>query len=124
MENEVIQQYWQELSDFKAGLLDGKAENSIKKDLQALAIKVNASTETFDTSTGNPRTMPASTSELIRNIHQALQTATMVNMCMSASKGYEIAADAIKDSRKTVWFTIASVIAAWLAAFAAWAAVF
>ncbi len=59
--------------------------------------------------TGCPRDMPTigeRDAEHIRSIHQALQTAIMINMCKISSKNYKIA--------------IIAAIAAALSAFAAW----
>jgi len=90
-------------------------EDKIYMQLITLAKEVGASTKVLS----ERRALDANTSELIKNIHQALQTATMVNMCSAATKGYEIATKASKDARKQFWIVAAiaiiSAIAAWVA---------
>ncbi len=58
--------------------------------------------------------------EIVSNIHSALQTAAMVNMCRTAAKNYDIALNATKTAIKHYW--IAGMIAI-LSMLAAWAAV-
>lgn len=61
----------------------------------------------------------ASISALHSKIHHALQTASMIEMCESASKGYEIALEATRSASKTYWIaagiSILSMLAAWVA---------
>lgn len=63
----------------------------------------------------------------IASIHQALQTATMVNMCKSAAKGYEVAVNASESAKKSgkamAVIAIIALILALISALAAWAAV-
>lgn len=132
MTDTEIEAYRQNLNDLTFQLKVGKKdEHTIHPQLIELAMEVGASTCVFDTTTGNPRTSQANTSELIRNIHQALQTASMVNMCSAATKGYEIATNAsnmaTKASRSaSIQFWIAagiaviSAISAVISAMAAW----
>ncbi len=56
---------------------------------------------------------------LVEQIHQAIQTASMVHMCESAAKGYNIAEEATKTGassvRMSMWIALASTAAAWAA---------
>ena len=58
-------------------------------------------------------------SQNIAGIHQALQTASMISMCKTASNSYKMAEESIKKATTTWW--IAAVIA-FLSMFAAWVA--
>jgi hypothetical protein len=63
----------------------------------------------------------------IASIHQALQTASMVNMCSAATNGYKIATQASKNARIHFWVAAAiaflSALAAAGSAAVAWIAV-
>jgi hypothetical protein len=117
-----IEAYRKMLNDLTIQLKGGqKEERTILPQLIELAREVGASTQVLyvrfvDSSTSSTK---ADSSELIKNIHQALQTASMVNMCSAATKGYEIAIKASKDARKQFWIAAGiafiSAIAAWLA---------
>lgn len=102
---------------------DGKYETGVQQKLQDLAMKVGASTQTtfLDiVNAGSRRTSDASIHELAFNIHFALQTASMINMCSTADRGYKIAEDSIKKSTITVWIAASiaflSMLAAWIGA--------
>lgn len=88
-------------------------------DLAELAQRVGASTEAIDYVTGSPRLSKASVSQLAHNIQQVLQTASMIDACRTASKGYTTAEAAM--GKATTNGRIAAVIA-FLAMLAAWAA--
>jgi hypothetical protein len=75
------------------------------KALQELAKEVGASI--IMTSSGHE----ANEAELTHNIHYALQTVSMINMCKTATKNYEIASRATK-------IALGSAIAAWVAVLA------
>lgn len=57
--------------------------------------------------------------EYIRGINQALQTASIINMCKTATQGYKMAVEASKSAcrqfRITAGVAIASAAAAWIA---------
>lgn len=93
-----------------------KSGNGQFKDLQKLAKELGASTIDRYKGYGD-----AGQAELTENIHQALQTASMINMSKTAAKNYEIAVTATKAAVKNYW--IAAAIA-FLSMLAAWAAVF
>jgi lipoate-protein ligase B len=102
---------------------DGQYEAGVQKELQDLAIKVGASTQTTFLNVvhgGSRTTSDASIHELAFNIHFALQTASMINMCSTADRGYKIAEDSIKKSTITWWIAASiaflSMLAAWIGA--------
>lgn len=124
-----VETYRKRLNDLTIQLKGGqKEERTIRPQLIELAREVGASTQVlyvrFIDSTAT--STEADSSELIKNIHQALQTASMVNMCSSATKGYEIATKASKDARKqfciVAVIAIISATAAVVSAIAAWVA--
>ncbi|MBN1509172.1 MAG: hypothetical protein JW955_20165 [Sedimentisphaerales bacterium] len=61
--------------------------------------------------------------ENIAAIHQALQTWSMIDACRTAAKNHEITLAAMKEAAKSQCISKYSMIAAWIAAIAAWAAV-
>jgi hypothetical protein len=120
-----IEAYRKRLNDLTAKSSGKNPESHIKEDLINLAQEVGASTVG---STRDSQIITAYTWELISNIHQALQTASMSNMCRSAREGYEIATAASKralDASRSasIQFWIAAAIA-FLSAVAAWIAAF
>ena len=118
MTDTEIEAYRQRLNDLTLQLRDGKKdENTIRPQLIELAREVGASTKVLYVRFINSSTTSgeADTSELIKNIHQALQTATMVNMCKAATNGYEIATNASNMATKasktaSIQFWIATAI--------------
>lgn len=129
MTDAEIEAYRQRLNTLTAECSDEKPEGRIHKELKDLAREVGASTRVLwiHPTSSSIRTTDADTPELIRNIHQALQTASMVNMCRTATEGYEIATEASKSAAKAskrasiqFWIAasvaLASMVAAWVAA--------
>jgi len=132
MTDAKIEDYRQRLNTSTAQCSDEKPEGRIHKELKDLAREVGASTRVLwvHPTSSTIKTSDAETPELIRNIHQALQTASMVNMCRTATEGYEIATEASKSAARAstrasiqFWFAalvaLASMAAAWVAAIAA-----
>jgi len=112
MTNKEIEEYQKKLQEIidRPKQPDGNPAKGTKGDLQELARKVGASTRAVYTGEGGKQLgYDAGISDLIDNIHTALQTATMVNMCEIAAKNYKIA--------------ITAAIIALLSALAAWAGV-
>lgn len=120
MTDEKIESYRRKLSELTAKCSDSNSEESIRENLKRLAQQVGASTCVLYVADGHHMTGDADTSEIIRNIHQALQTASMVNMCQRATQGYEIATKAVTSastqSRVMVAIAFLSALAAWVAA--------
>ena len=82
MTNKKIEEYRQRLVEIKKLPDSGDRNKAFIK----LAADVGAS--------GCPKDMPTTgerDAEHIRSIHQALQTATMIDMCKTASRNYKIA---------------------------------
>jgi len=108
---------------------DNPSQGDKRKQLDELAETIGASKiSTF-------HQKAATDGELARNIHDALQTASMVNMCKTAAQGYEMATEASKSAsiasknaskqfRKTAWIGAITALAACLSAGAALFAVF
>jgi len=110
MTDTEIETYRNRLSDLTAQCSDTTKEKEILTQLQKLAREVGASTCTsyIAFSSSSIRIATATTSELIGNIHQALQTASMINMCGTATQGYEMATEA--SNRASQQFRIAAGI--------------
>ena len=121
MTNAEIEAYRQRLNTLTDECSDKKSESRIKKELTELAREVGASTRVLwiHPNSSSIETSDAATPELIRNIHQALQTASMVNMCRTATQNYEIAVTATKaaviNNRIAAAIAILSMLAAWVA---------
>jgi len=90
---------------------DGNPAKGTKEDLQKLAKKIGASTRSWyvHPTTGEPKGYDAGISDLIDNIHQALQTLTMIDMCETAARNF--------------WIVVVAAIAAASSAVTAWVAV-
>ncbi len=122
MTDEEIEAYRKRLNDLTAHCSDQNPEQRISEDLKQLARTVGSSTRVLWVSptTGGHTTGDADTSVIIQNIHQALQTASMVNMCKTATGGYEIATKVSRSARIQFWIAtgIAFIcaVAAWVAA--------
>ncbi len=106
MTDKEIEEHRKNLNELTAKCSDSNPEERIRGEFKKLAWKVGASTRVLypDHKGGD-----ADTSEIIRNIHQALQTASMANMCGKATQGYEIATKAINSA--SIQFWILAIIA-------------
>jgi hypothetical protein len=134
MTDTEIETHRKNLNNLTAKCTKEHPEENIYAEFFKLAKEVGASTRVFFVHpVAGHRTVEADTSELIRNIHQALQTASMANMCSAATKGYEIATNAsnmavkaIKSASIQFWIAtgiaVISAIAAVISAMAAWVA--
>jgi len=102
MTNKKIEEYNQRLVEVN------KMENfeERKRQLKELARQVGAGQAKYFVK-GNEDSL----SELTDNIHYALQTASMIDMCRTAAKNYEIASRATK-------IAFGSALAAWAAVLA------
>jgi hypothetical protein len=89
---------------------NGNPAKSSKEDLQKLARKVGASTRAMYVNPTNARPVgyDAGISDLIDNIHQGLQTATMIDMCKTANRNFFIALVA-------TLIALGSAVALWVA---------
>ena len=122
MTNIKIEEYRQQVQTLTSGCTDDESEKKIRNDLKKIAREVGASTRVLwvHPTKSAITTTDAETPELIRNIHQALQTASMANMCKTATEGYQMAS---KTSRRTcinyyvvMGIALLSAVAAWVAA--------
>lgn len=117
MTDEEIEKHRKSLNELTSSSSDSNPENKIREDLKKLARKVGASTCVLYTANGHHMTGDADTSEIMHNIHQALQTASMANMCGKATQGYEIATKAIKSASRQFWIMAIIAIISAVAAF-------
>jgi len=118
MTHEEIETYRQELR----GILEKHEAKTLNdadtmKALRELAKKVGASTQRVffnNTVSGTkPVCNDAAIPELAYNIHQALQTASMINACQTAAKNHEIAVKAQKGARFSQGIAVGAMLAAW-----------
>lgn len=127
MADTEIEAYRKRLNNLTAQCSDVRKEEEILSQLQELAREVGASRLSVCVFSEGAKINDADTSILIHNIHQALQTASMVNMCRTATQGYEIATEASnravkvsKSALKQSWIiagiAFLSAVAAWIAA--------
>lgn len=107
----------QEIEGYRQELTDIVNREGKKEELQELALKVGAS-PFHDREVR--KDINAIKSVLVHNIHFALQTAAMANMCEVASKGHQTAVGACDAAEKS-GKTMAAI--AIIAALAAWAGV-
>ena len=121
MTDTEIESYRNRLNELTDDWMGKPTENWIKDELKKIARKVGASTMgVYLTGSSGRSIRDADTSELIRNIHQALQTASMINMCRTATQGYKTATQTSKWAVNRFWITTAIAfliaVAAWVAA--------
>jgi hypothetical protein len=122
MTHDESERYQQELCTIMAKLESSPRAapdmNEAKSSLRKLAARVGASEYTI----GQGRDSEANVSELTYNIHQALQTACMLDMCRTATSGHEMAKTVMDRAQKIQWVAMAvsllSMVAAWVAAVA------
>src|SRR4030042_4070046 len=101
MTDKEIEAFRKRLNDLTGQCLNEKQEQQMRPILKELAREVGASTTTsFENNNSGIESARAATSELIHNIHEALQTASMVNMCRTATQGYEMATEASEQASK------------------------
>ena len=128
MTDKEIEAFRKRLNDLTGQCLNEKQEQQMRPILKELAREVGASTTTsFVNINSGIESARAATSELTHNIHEALQTASMVNMCRTATQGYEMATEASEQASKQfriiAGIAFLSAVAAFISAAAAWAAV-
>lgn len=128
MTHEEIEANRRELSEIlRKRHPDGKYKPEVKGELQKLADKVGATTQTVfpNIIQGGARYVrDAEECELAYNIHHALQTASMIDACRTAAKNHEVALAATKEAAESRRTSKYAMIAAWVAAVGAWAVVF
>jgi len=116
MTDTVIEGYRNQLNKLTDQCSNEDQEKDIIAELQELARKVGASRKSVCVFSESAEIKDADTSILIHNIHQALQTASMVNMCRTATQGYETATEASKRASKQFWIFAAIALASAMAA--------
>ena len=117
MTNREMKGYMTELQHILAAYADGTADTSaqeaqVSKQLRSLAMKTGASL----CIAWGTKDRPATPSELAYNIHQALQTASMIDACRTAARNARLTRDALEVTRKAqcaTWvIAIATVVTA------------
>jgi ABC-type histidine transport system ATPase subunit len=96
----------------------GRYSNEVQQELQELALELGASTQTVYLNIGYAgmrKICDATIPELAFNIHQALQTASMVNACVTAAENSKIMKVAQKQSRNSQRIAFWAMLAAWVA---------
>ncbi len=94
-------------------------DDDIHSGLLALANKVGALTHT----TRSGGFIKEQNEDLVQNISLTLQTWAMIDACRTAARNHEVALAAMKNSAESQAISKRTMIAAWVAASAAWAAV-
>jgi len=120
MTDTEIEGYRKQLNELTNQCSNKKRESQLQPQLQELASKVGASRLSVCVFSEGAQIKDADTSILIHNIHEALQTASMVNMCRTAT---EASKSASKQFRIFAVIAVTSAVAALISAAAAWAAV-
>jgi len=98
MSHKEIEEYRKELIEIieRPKQSDGNPAEGTKRDLQELAKRVGANTRAIYTDpNGELKGYDAGISDLIDNIHTALQTASMINACKTASRSWIVAVIAV-----------------------------
>jgi len=118
MTSEQIREYEKQLLD----ILDSAARRTpgsreTLKKLRDLAPRVGASIHSM---AKNDPCGQANVAELAQNIHQALQTLSMIDACRTATRNFEIAREAQRLARTSQWVAVAAMLAAVAAATAPW----
>ena len=111
MTDKEIESSRQRLSELTANCSDKQPELKITVELRKLAREVGASTFVvwIHPNSSTMKTSDADTPELIRNIQQALQTASMISMSKAANKNFIIALLATiiaLGSAAATWFAV------------------
>ncbi len=97
-------------------LKDIAKEDETRRRLKMLTLEVGAWPYTVK----NGSRAEASNHELVANIQQALQTASMIDACRTAAKNHEITLKAQESARQSQWVSVAAAFAAIATAIAAW----
>lgn len=122
MTHEEIETHRRQLQDILAkGGSSNSNESAVRQELRDLAIKVGASTAYFYVGEKNHAKVEIAPSPVVaQNIHQALQTASMIDACRTAARNHEIASKAQKSAGLSQWIALGAMLAAVASAVAAW----
>jgi len=103
MTHKEIEKYRQRLTEIKINLKGEQNREQRIAELLSLAMEVGASTGWQRSADGGVDPVG-----LVNNVHMALQTATMINMCKTASRNFII-------SLLATIIALGSALAAWVA---------
>jgi hypothetical protein len=119
MTHEEIEIAWKRLREIAVMEKEGTTtdrETTIVKLLQDLALDVGVWRSNL-ISNSNAEKM-----QLFQNIHQALQTASMIDACRTAARNHEVALRAQKSAWVSQWISVFAMLGTVTAAIAAWVA--
>jgi len=102
---EILEKYEVASKDNNTGL------GQIRGELATLAREVGASQQALWATTDKDATV----SELAHNVHQALQTASMIDACRTAAINVDVAKQAQRDASRSQKYAFGSMLAAWCA---------
>jgi hypothetical protein len=91
-------------------------QNGVEEGLRELALKVGASMRVLRDHLGRVTDTQATIPELAHNIHQALQTWSMIDACRTAAKSHRTAVAAAIIAVFAAFAAVAAAIANWLSA--------
>ncbi|MHC4394427.1 MAG: hypothetical protein ACYS1A_02115 [Planctomycetota bacterium] len=115
MTHKEIEVYRQRLAQIKIDLKGKSKREQRITELLSLAMEVGASTGRQRADDGGVDPVG-----LVNNIHIALQTAAVIDMCKTATEGYEMATKANRNACINFWIAAAiaflSAVAAWVVA--------
>jgi hypothetical protein len=120
MTHEEIEAHKNQLIRVGATIRDVQPDNQeLLRELQDLAAKVGASPAKPAGADGRSWVW-ATAPDLVHNIHQALQTASMIHACRTAAKNHEIAVKAQESARLSLWVAVGAMLATVAMAVAGW----
>jgi hypothetical protein len=124
MTHEETERYRKELQRLLASKRkgDGDYAPDVRVNLEELAINVGASIGFYSENQDRYCTKNTPIPVLSHNIHQALQTASMIDACRTAAESAMVACDSLREVRKTHRMNWAIAAAAIVSAIAAWVA--
>ncbi|MBP7052662.1 MAG: hypothetical protein KBE65_16755 [Phycisphaerae bacterium] len=111
MTREEIDQCWEETQSLAGEILRTSANqgSGIRGKVEKLAVKVGACTRIIENGSLNPDNLPA----LVQGIHQALQTASMIDACRTAAENVKLAENAQAAASRAQQIAFWSMLAAW-----------
>jgi dTDP-glucose pyrophosphorylase len=120
MTHDEIETYRERLAEIIREIDKSKANDATLNKLRQLALDVGASVVEFVMTSSGPQWHQATASELVHNVHEALQTASMIDACRTAAKDHEVAVKAQESARLSQWVSIGAMLAAVAGAIAVW----
>ncbi len=120
MTHDEIEKNRKRLADIVAKIENAEGNNPSVKELRQLAKDVGACVVESDMISGCSQWREATVSELVSNIHEALQTASMIDACRTAAENHEVALGAQESARCSQRVSVVAMLAAVASAVAVW----